>query len=69
MSGNSEVLRLVLDSQKSVDAGMKLEGNIMGCATHSGKVEMLKLVLERAGFPTDDNDDTEGKKWKGEQLT
>jgi hypothetical protein len=69
MSGNSEVLRLILDSQKLVDAGMKLEGNIMGSATQSGKVEMLKLVLERAGFPTDDNVDTEGKKWKGERLT
>lgn len=69
MSGNSEVLRLVLDDQKSVNAGMKLEDDIMSYATYSGKVEMLELVLERAAFPIDINDETEGEKWKGERLT
>ena len=69
MSGNPEVLRLVLDDQKSVDAGMKLGDDIMGFATHSGKIEMVEFVLGRAGFPKDDDDDVEGKKWKGERLT
>jgi hypothetical protein len=48
---------------------MKLEDDILDFATDSGEAEMIELVLQRTGFPVDDDDDAEGKKWRGERLT
>jgi hypothetical protein len=67
-SGNLEGLILLLDNQKSAEPRVSLGQRLLEFGAHSGKVEMLKFILEQAGFPMDD-DDTKEKRWKGEQLT
>ncbi|KAE9366204.1 ankyrin [Stipitochalara longipes BDJ] len=67
VSGNTDVFRTILGDQRIIDAGIKLD-NVISFPAGSGNIEMLKLVLERAGFSID-GDNTRDKLLNSHPLT
>jgi hypothetical protein len=64
-TGKPELLKVILAHRNSNEDLVNLEHRLHVCAATSGNMEMLKLVLEKTGFPVDD-DNTKG--WKGASL-
>jgi ankyrin repeat protein len=64
-TGKPELLKVILAHRNSNEDLVNLEHRLHVCAAMSGNMEMLKLVLEKTGFPVDD-DNTKG--WKGASL-
>lgn len=66
MAGIPDILKLLLNDRQSMEGGVCLSSAILQHVAVSGKVEMVKFILQRGGRPIDD---AKNGTWKGNRLS